>query len=218
MAKKKEISQENLISWYMEYVLENGEDPKSVYSFAKQHGFEEAKFYELYGSFQALRQGIFTTFHQKTLLLLEESTDYQNFDSRNKLLTYYYTFLEMLTANRSYVVYSLGDHGDRLRSLQELGPLKKEFMQFIDTLGIETLDLKRETLRKMQEKSIRETAWFQFLIILKFWLEDTSAGFEKTDIFVEKAIKATFDLIDTTPVKSVIDLGKFLFKEKMPMN
>jgi hypothetical protein len=56
------------------------------------------------------------------------------------------------------------------------------------------------------------------LVTLKFWLDDTSASFEKTDIFIEKSIKVSFDVIDTTPLKSIIDFGKFLFKEKMQMN
>jgi translation initiation factor IF-3 len=51
------------------------------------------------------------------------------------------------------------------------------------------------------------------LVLMKFWMEDKSTGFEKTDIFIEKAVKATFDLIENTPVQSLIDLGKFLYKE-----
>ena len=53
---------------------------------------------------------------------------------------------------------------------------------------------------------------------MKFWIDDTSTAFEKTDIFIEKAINTSFDLIDIKPVKSLIDLGKFLVKEKMQMN
>lgn len=44
-------------------------------------------------------------------------------------------------------------------------------------------------------------------------MDDRSKGFEKTDIFIEKSIKAQFDLIDTAPVQSVFDLAKFLWKE-----
>ena len=50
---------------------------------------------------------------------------------------------------------------------------------------------------------------------MKFWLDDTSPAFEKTDVFIEKSVKASFDIMNIAPIKSVIDLGKFLFKEKM---
>jgi hypothetical protein len=45
-------------------------------------------------------------------------------------------------------------------------------------------------------------------------MEDESKSFEKTDIFIEKSINASFDIIDSPPRKSVMDLAKFMFKEK----
>ena len=59
--------------------------------------------------------------------------------------------------------------------------------------------------------------WFQFLFTLKFWIEDTSLSFEKTDIFIEKTIDTGFELMDNVPLRKVFDLGKFLWKEKMNM-
>ena len=53
---------------------------------------------------------------------------------------------------------------------------------------------------------------------MKFWMDDTSKGFEKTDIFIEKGINTSFDLINVKPLKSLIDLGKFIVKEKIHWN
>jgi hypothetical protein len=75
-----------------------------------------------------------------------------------------------------------------------------------------------EKLQNIQEKSIQESAWIQFLITLKFWLDDDSAAFEKTDIFIEKSVKASFELMNIAPLESLIDFGKFLFKEKIQKN
>ena len=218
MAKKKNITLNDIISWYMEYVLENNEQPKSVFSFAKHHNFEEGLFYQFFGSFDAVEKGIFKAFFDNTLIPLSKSGDYENFDARNKLLSFYYTFFENLTANRSYVTYALEGNKDKMKSLQSLTELKKSFSGCIEGLNIETLDLKEERLEKIQSRGIKESAWFQLLVTMKFWLDDTSASFEKTDIFIEKSVKASFDLIDTTPLKSILDFGKFLFKEKMHNN
>jgi len=73
-------------------------------------------------------------------------------------------------------------------------------------------------MRKLQNRSLKESAWLQLLITIKFWLDDSSSSFEKTDLFIEKSVRASFDLIDTTPLKSIIDFGKFLYKEKMHSN
>ena len=215
MAKKKSITSKQLIEWYMDYVLSHDEAPKTVYAFAKDNNFEESKFYEFFGNFEALEQSIFKVFFDNAHSILEKSEDYQSFDSRNKLLSFYFTFFEILTANRSYVVHALEGHKNGLKSLKSLSQLKTSFTSYIENLGIKTIDLKQEQFDKIQNRGLKESAWFQLLVTLKFWLDDTSASFEKTDLFIEKSVQASFDLIDTTPLKNIIDFGKFLFKEKL---
>ena len=218
MAKKKNTTQDDLISYYMDYVLTHNHKPNSVYAFAKDNNFEEQKFYEYFSSFEILEQSIFKIFFDHTLAVLEKSEDYQSFDARNKLLSFYYTFFEILTANRSYVVQALGSDKNQLKSLKTLSHLKKSFTNYIEHLDIKTIDLKEEKLEKLKNRGLKESAWFQLLVTLKFWLDDSSPSFEKTDVFIEKSVQASFDLIDTTPLKSLIDLGKFLYKEKIHSN
>jgi hypothetical protein len=195
MARKKNISKDNLISWYMEFVLEHNHHPKSVFSFAKENNFEEADFYKFYGSFEAIEQSVFSEFFNNTIKMLAKSEDYPNYDARNKLLSFYFTFFEMLTANRSYVVYALKGNENviKLKSLKLLKDLKQDFKTFA-------------------------SSWIQLVLTMKFWLDDTSASFEKTDIFIEKSVNARFDLLDIKPLKSIIDFGKFILKEKVNFN
>jgi len=218
MAKKKIITSSNIISVYMEYVLEQHEQPKSVHSFAKANNFEEVEFYKHFGNFEALEQSVFKAFFDNTENVLEKSEDYQSFDARNKLISFYYTFFEILTANRSYVFYALQHRKADLKTLRSLVKLKKKFTDYIVSLDIPRLDIKQETLEKVQDKTLKESAWLQLMITLKFWIEDTSPSFEKTDIFIEKSVNTSFDIIDIKPLKSIIDLGKFIYKEKMHMN
>ena len=218
MAKKKSITQSDLIGFYMDYVLMHDQKPKSVYAFSKENNFDEQKFYEFFGTFEALEQSIFKVFFDNTHAALEKSDDYQSFDARNKLLSFYYTFFENLTANRSYVVHALDGDKNTMKSLKLLSHLKKSFCNYIENLGINLIDVPQEQLEKIQNRGLKESAWFQLLVTLKFWLDDTSSSFEKTDIFIEKSVQASFDLIDVTPLKSLVDFGKFLYKEKMHNN
>ncbi|MBC8754018.1 TetR/AcrR family transcriptional regulator [Kordia sp. YSTF-M3] len=215
MAKKKNITPLFIISAYMNSILEHGEQPKNVYAFAKNNNFDEAKFYEFYSSFEVLEENIFSTFGTNTLQVLSNSEEFETFDARNKLLSFYYTFFEQLTANRSYVVYSLTVDKKPLQSLKLLKELKHVFTAFIESLDLKTLDLNQERLERIQHKAINETAWIQFILTLKFWLDDTSSSFDKTDQYIEKSVNASFDLIDNTPLKSIVDFGKFIFKEKL---
>ena len=218
MAKKKSVSKNDIITYYMDYVLEHDHNPKTVFAFSKMNNFEEALFYMHFSSFQAIEKGIFEAFFENSINALNESEDYKIFDARNNLLSFYYTYFENLTANRSYVKHVLDKYQGDLKGLKVLSGLKQHFTAYINTLEIQMLDIKQEQLEKIQERALKESAWFQLLLTMKFWLDDTSSSFEKTDIFIEKSVNTTFDVIDIAPLKSVLDLGKFLFKEKFQMN
>ena len=217
MAKKKTISASNIISFYMDYVLEHNKQPNTIYAFAKANNFEEAKFYEYFGSFQAVEEHVFKAFFDNTITALEKSEDYKNFDPRNKLLSFYFTFFENLTANRSYVLYALDEHKNNMKRLKLLSKLKYAFTSYVEHLGIDLIDIKQTQLDKIQTRGLKETAWLQLLLTMKFWIDDTSASFEKTDIYIEKSVNTSFDVLDVAPVRSLIDFGKFIFKERVQM-
>lgn len=218
MAKKKNLTQNDIISFYMDYVLENDQQPKSVYSFAKHNNFEETKFYEYFGTFEVVEKHVFKAFHDNSIATLQKCEDYPEFEPRDKLLSYYFTFFENLTANRSYVVYALNKHKNNLKSFKALAALKSSFTHYISELGIELIDIKEDRLDKIQNRGLQETAWLQLLLTMKFWIDDTSSSFEKTDIFIEKSVNTSFDVLNIAPLKSLIDFGKFIFKEKIKTN
>ena len=217
MAKKKNINKTDITSFYMDYVLEHGNKPKTVYQLAKAFNFEESKFYEFFGNIEAVENYVFNLFFENTLTVLHKSDDYKRFDARNQLLSFYFTFFENLTANRSYVSYVLKDHAQGLKTLKQLEGLRSHFKAYVKNLDVQLVDIKNDKVEIIQMKAISEAAWMQLILTLKFWLDDGSAAFEKTDIFIEKAVNTSFDLLDIAPFKSVIDLGKFLLKEKMNM-
>ena len=214
MATQK-INKKEILSKYMEYVLENGETPKSIYQFSKEIKIEESTFYNFYSSFEAIANDVYGTFYDETLLLISADDSFEQLDAKNKLLVFYYTFFELLTANRSYVLLTLKDHKNILEKIKLVKNLKDKFKTFVSDLDIETIDLKKEELNNLNQKGLENLAWTQFLMTLKFWIEDTSPAFEKTDLFIEKSVNASFDLLDITPLKSLIDFGKFFFKEKI---
>ncbi|SDX25923.1 hypothetical protein SAMN05444411_10455 [Lutibacter oricola] len=218
MSKNKEINAMKIISLYMSYILEHNSKPTSVFSFAKNNKFEEATFYQFFASFEAIEKSIFNVFFENAIGVLEKSKDYQTFDARNKLLSFYYTFFEILTSNRSFIISTLDTNNLDFSKLNSLSTLRTSFATYIDSLEIETIDFKQKNIEQIQQKSIKETAWIQLLVTLKFWINDSSTSFEKTDVFIEKSVNTSFDLINSTPLKSIIDLGKFLYKEKMNIN
>lgn len=212
---KKSVTQEKLIKLYMESVLENEARPKSVYKFAKDNGFTEDEFYGFFGSFEGLRIEIWNQFYIKSVELMESSSEVDVFNSREKMLTFFFTFFEMLTANRSYVLFALQENPETLKNLAQLKGLRKHIKGFAKELIEDDNDDKNLKVLQRNASIFSEGAWAQTLFLLKFWMDDNSAGFEKTDLAIEKSVNTVFDLFDNTPLERVVDFGKFLWKERM---
>ncbi|OJX49399.1 MAG: heat-shock protein [Flavobacterium sp. 38-13] len=214
-SKKQLIDDDQLIEMYMNTVLEKNEAPKNVYLFCKENTVEEADFYSFFNSLDALKETIWVKFFENTINTLHKDTNYAGYENRNKLLSLYFTFFEILTLNRTYVYYALKDNKEGLRNLKQLTSLRNHFKDYIVDILKSAETEKDSKIKKVTTPLFSEGAWLQFLFILKFWLDDRSKGFEKTDIMIEKAVKATFDILDTTPLESLFDLGKFIWKERV---
>lgn len=214
-SKKIALSKEKIVSLYMEYVLEHDEKPKSVFKFSKLNNITETEFYSFFGTIESIEKEIFSMFFDKTVSLLQKDKDYESYDMRSKMLSFNFTFFELLTANRSYVVMALKESGSPLKSMTQLSSLRKSYKEFVTEIITEEIRTKQEQFQNFQEKAIQEASWFQLLLTIKFWMDDTSPALEKTDIYIEKSINTTFELFNVAPLDSLIDFGKFIFKEKI---
>ncbi len=216
MATKKNLilGRSGIINAYSDYCLAHGKRPVSIYKFAKDNGIEEAYFYQFFPSFDVLEQQYFAEMFQHTIDALEKSPAYPDYSGTEKISAFYFTFFELATANRSFILFALEEGGHRFRNLVKLKELRKEFISYAGKVLEKPLKLEGHRAGKLQDKALSEGAWMQFLSIFKFWMEDKSAGFEKTDIFIEKSVKASADLVYNSPLQSLFDLGKFVWKEK----
>ena len=153
MAKKNK-SKKDIIKVYMDHVLEHSNTPESVFEFGKDNGFTEAEFYNFFGTFKSVENSIFSDFFENTINLLEKNREYKEFDAQNKLLSFYFTFFEVLKANRSYVIMTLSRRKPSLKTPGVLVGLKEAFKEYIDGLDIDTLDLKQEKLEEVKPAKI----------------------------------------------------------------
>lgn len=215
---KKTINDQTIISKYMDYVLDQDHYPKSVYKFCKDNKIKEEEFYSFFGSLDNVDNAIWSTFFVNAMTAMNNNKEYAGFSNRDKLLTFFYTFFEILTLNRSYVLFALDRYSMPIENLKQLKDLRGYIKDFAGQLIEEGNEDKLFKITKNPVSVYAEGTWLQFLFILKFWKEDSSPGFEKTDIAIEKSVNTIFDLFDSTPINSVLDFGKFLWKEKIKWN
>ncbi|TYP72951.1 TetR family transcriptional regulator C-terminal domain-containing protein [Aquimarina intermedia] len=211
---KKAPSKFDIITMYMEYVLEHEMYPKSIYKFCKANKITETDFYAHFGNIDGLKKEIWIILFDKTMEVAHANEAYDQFTSREKMLTFFYSFFEMLTLNRSYILFALSEHDRALKNMEQLKGLRKQIKSFASELIAEDNEDKQFKITKNPTSLFSEGAWIQFLFLLKFWMDDASAGFEKTDVAIEKSVNTIFDVFDNTPLTNILDLGKFLWKER----
>jgi hypothetical protein len=201
-------------SMYMESVLTRGSRPVSVYKFCLDLGIKEEDFYNLFGSFEGLENHIWKGFINKTISRLKSDKAFQTFTAREKILAFYFTLMEELKSNRSYVLFQL-EHSHKFELVPHyIRGFKAEFETFFDSLLNQAKGNGEVANRPILDRRYPQLFWFHLGFILLFWKEDSSAGFEKTDAAIEKSVNLAFDLIGKGAVDSAIDFGKFLYQTK----
>lgn len=213
--KKESIDDNVIIALYMNDVLEDNHNTKNVYVFCKNNNIEEADFYSFFGSLDGVKQAIWTKFLENAIATLQKDENYDNYPNKNKLLSFYFTIFEILTLNRSYVMYSLMENKEGMKNMKDFKGFRNQLKDFVKDIMDTSTTENQGRVSKITKPIFSEGAWIQFLFILKFWMDDTSKSFEKTDIIIEKSVNTVVDLLETKPLENLFDLGKFIWKEKM---
>lgn len=211
---------ESIQSAYIDYVLTEGREPKSVYLFAKNNEMTEEEFYRFFGSFEAIEQNIWSELTRKTVNEIKGQEVWAQYSAREKALSFFYSFFELLKSSRSFAIYSFKKQPRTLSTPRLLENTKVIFESFAEEILRDGMESGELADRKFFSKKYKDALWVQFGFVLKFWINDTSAGFEKTDEAIEKGVNVTFDLFQRSPIDNLIDYGKFLakngnLKEKM---
>ena len=195
--KKEMIDDNKIIYHFMNEVLETNQEPKNVYVFCKNHNISETDFYSFFGSFDALKQEIWVKFLENAINTIEKDVAYEGYLDKDKLLSLYFTLFEIMTLNRTYVKFSFQENKEGLKNLKYLKKFRNQFKEFIVGIIRQSATSGSEKFLKVSEPVFSEGAWIQFLFLLKFWIDDTSRSFEKTDVLIEKSVNTVVGLLET---------------------
>lgn len=197
-------------SAYLNHLLTEGQKPISVYSFSKKNKFDEAEFYNHFGSFEAIEEDFWLDLFKQTIDEIKLQEIWETYSVREKALSFYYSFFELLKRKRSFVIYSLDNFKKGLQTPVQLKKSKELFEEFSISLINEGLETGEINERKFISGKYKDALWIQLAFLLNFWVKDHSAAFEKTDEAIEKGINVTFDLFQRSPIDNLLDYGKFL--------
>ncbi|MFT7155900.1 MAG: hypothetical protein ACI8Q1_000903 [Parvicella sp.] len=203
-----------LVEGYLKHLLRQGKPPVTVFRFCDDLGVEETEFYNHFPSFKSLEKSIWTSFFTNVNDVLSGDENYTHYSVYEKWLSFMYTVLEEFKGNRSLVVLRCSD-----LDIKDLNPwflsglraLLGEYAKDLINSGLETDEI---ATRPIITAKYNEVLWFQFLYVLRVWINDESEDFQVTDAAVEKSSALLFEMMKRGPVDLLIDFGKFIYQNK----
>ncbi len=208
---------EKLKEAYIDYLLEHGKTPPSVYQFMKMQKKKEEEFYNYFNSFSDLEKEIWKGFLDETLTRVQGEAVYMEYSVREKLLAFYYTMIEVLKSNRSYVILRIGEMpkpGQRTANTEVFSRLKEAFLEYANELIAEGKEIGEIVDRPIIGNRYDEGMWRQLQFVIYFWVKDDSQNFERTDEAIEKAVNLSFDIMGRGPIDAALDFAKFLYQQR----
>lgn len=204
-----------IIEGYKAYVLEDGHSPASIYKFSKELKMKEEEFYTYFTSFEGIKSAIWVEIFEDTLADIEKQGVFADYSAREKFLGFLFTWIEVLKKNRSLLLCLYQDKTSTLTTLpKETSEFKKRFKDFAKQIILEGKETTEIAERPYLSDKYDEAMWFQIWFVFRFWIDDQSTNFEKTDAAIEKSVNLAFDLMGQTALDSFIDFAKFMYQSK----
>jgi AcrR family transcriptional regulator len=201
---------------YLDYLRRHGRAPKTVFAFADAQGITEGEFYRHYASFAVIDREAWAEFGREARAQAAQEPAWQGYGAREKLLAFYYTLLEILKNNRSFVLLTLGRSQQRRPALvpKVLSQFEAEFKDFVQEILHEGRVTGEVASRPFLQDGYGRIFLRQLQFILLYFVRDESANFERTDAAVEKAVTLSFDLVGRNTFDSALDFGRFLLQKR----
>lgn len=210
--KKSAVNAEAIENAYRDALLSEGKSPSSVFTFCKHIGIKESEFYNFYASFQSIENTIWQRYIDNVKSRLTADRDYAGFTAREKILTFYYSLVESLKSDRSFVLFLLKTWKNPTIQPSYLKGFHASFEEWANRVIAEGKASGEIAKRPFVDERYHHLLWLHLLFVLQFWSHDDSADFAKTDAAIEKSVNLAFDLIGKGILDNALDFGKFLYQ------
>jgi hypothetical protein len=202
-------TQQKITHEYIKYALENNKRPASIANFSESIKVKESTFFKYFKSFDHLEKSFWKHLFEEVQRTIENQEVYASYSINEKLLAFYFTWIEQLVEYRSYAI-----HVSKQERIYELYPAQFDLFRdgFLDYAGgliEEGLATEEIARRQMIADKYKYLLWAQPISIFKFWVKDQSDQFEDTDALIEKTVNFSFDLMRSNSLDSLFDLAKF---------
>lgn len=216
---------------YTVFVLSQGKRPPSVRRFVESLNLLEKDFYHLYADFEALEKDIFLSYFEETRDKLQNDAAFKQYNGLEKILAVYYTWFEVLKYHRSFIAF-LEKQKPFLVKAIDFVPVGGRILKFLAKQALATAppyllhiyEPFKDTLKPILNEAMgeeiaerfwisskyHEVLWGTSILLFRFWLNDKSPDFERTDAAIEKTLNFVFDLLRPNAWDTGFDLVRFM--------
>lgn len=200
---------QKLFEKYISFIAESKKRPSSIHSFMEELKLKEGTFYKYFSSFDQLEKDFWNLIFERTLKKIQSEEVYLSYSINEKLLTFYYSWIEELKNYRELVSFIMDE--EKVYELYPTGfDLFKQNFEFFSAQLVEEGIATGEIADRLYiTDKYKYALWYQPVTIIKFWVKDKSKDFEDTDALIEKTVNFSFDLMRSNGLDSFFDLAKF---------
>jgi AcrR family transcriptional regulator len=204
-----------ILEGFVAHLLEQGSEPASIFKFSKDIKIKEEEFYHYFTSFEAVKSAVWVSIFEETLANVESQEVYKEYSVREKFLSFLFTWIEELKKNRSYLLSLYQDKSTTFKKLPgDTREFKEKFADYAADLVMEGKETQEIASRPFITEKYDEALWMQVGFVFRYWIDDRSPRFEKTDAAIEKSVNLAFDLMGKSALDSFLDFAKFLSQNK----
>ncbi|MEM7038338.1 MAG: TetR family transcriptional regulator C-terminal domain-containing protein, partial [Bacteroidota bacterium] len=196
---------------YKELAVRFGSLPFSLKEIAIESKLDPDTVHEYFSNTLAIDMALWKEYFKGTLGAIQNSPEYLEYSSREKLLAFYFTFFEVLRPDRDFLMLYNNQLGIWNYNPEFMLPLKRSFLKFVKAVIHEGIENHEVEERYVLGGEYADWHWPQFLYLLNHWLKDKTADFTSTDKAVEKSVNLGFDIMGRNVIDSAFDFVKFVF-------
>jgi len=212
--KQMDEIKERIYKAYATWVTENGKRPEFIEAFVIEATITEETFKTYFDSFESLEKSFWKDLFVESIERTSSQSEFTSYSVNEKLLGYYFTWMEVMKEFRDFIVFSLNKRGFPELYPSEFEWMKKYFEEVVGQLIDEGVASGEIAGRPWITDKYKHLLWSQPVTIIRFWVKDTSENFSGTDALIEKTVNFSFDLMRSNSLDSFVDLAKFHFQHR----
>ena len=212
MTSSTESIPDNIVNAYLAHLDKQKKAPTWVYQFVDQSEITKEEFYKSCDDLTDLENHIWNKQFKDTVKVLQRDPTYSEYSTREKMLAFYYTLIEVLNDNRFALTVILNRSSIPMVTGGFMQSFKYDFKRFTKALIEEGIGTGEIATRPFIMERYGDVLWQQCLFILRFWSKENTKDLSATDEAIERSTNLGFDLMGHTSIDSLLGFTGFLYK------